>query len=430
MEIGLRFSSILGVITALLLSATCNAEELYRSDTVETRSRSEVKQLGVRMGGFLVFPRLGAEGLYDDNIFRLKSPKEDDFIWIVSPELAVNTNWIRHAFNILASADLGRYTENSSEDFDDWNLSVDGRYDVGTGATISGGGGIAQKHLNRGDPDELGFAAEPIVYIVNDAFARYTHRPGRLSLSTEADFTRYDFDDTDRVGGGSIDQQFRDRNRFGLEIDSGYEFSQRCKAVLRLSGNRRDYENAQPLSIGVFAKRSSWGYSVQAGAEFDYSGIVFGELLLGYQQRIFDDQIFPNIDAPAVTASINWNVTTLTNINAILEQSIEETPAPFFSGAIRTTGAVGVNHELLRNLILKINVGITKLDYKSIGAAELDEYYYGAGVGINYLMNRFLYIKAGYNYTQREEKNSSLPPPVLNRDFEDNQVFIRMEFQL
>jgi hypothetical protein len=382
------------------------------------------------MDGFLVFSRLGLEGLYDDNIFRTESNKVDDFIWIVSPEVAARSNWKRHALNFSAAADLGRYSDNTDEDYDDWEIAVDGRCDVGAGAAVLAGGGVAQRHLDRGEPDAPGRAAEPTVLLVPKAFVRYVHGPSKISLSAEGNYTRFDFDDVARIGGGKIDQQFRNRNDFGLEINSGFEFAPRRRALLQFNGSRREYDNDQELAPDVFAERSSWGYQVLAGFDFDFSGIFFGEFLLGYQQRIYDDQIFPNISAPAVAGSIDWNITSLTTISVTLDQSIQETTARFFSGYVQTRGVVTVDHEMLRNFILRIGGSVEKQDYEGIENAERDIDFYRAGIGIQYLMNRYLYIKAGYNYIKKEENSNLITSGGAERDFENNQVFIGLECHL
>jgi hypothetical protein len=424
------FTSIFVVILTLLFSITSDAQELHRSDTVDTRQRSEIEQLGIRVDGFLVYPRLGLEGLYDDNIFRTEQAEVDDFIWIVSPEVETRLNRNRHTLGFAASADLGRYTDNSDEDFNDWGLAVDGRYVASTGAWVLGRGQFAQRHEERGSPDAPGLAAEPTVYFVTDAFAQYVHRPSKITLRVDVDYTRFDFDDVARIGGGEIDQQFRDRNEYRLDVYPGYEFTPQFEGLLKVSGSRIDYDNSQELGSNVSATRSGWGYQIRTGIAFDFRGILLGELLLGYQERIFDDQIFPDISAPALSGSIDWNIKNLTTLNLTLEQSIEESSDLFFSGYLQTRGAVRLDHELLRNLIVRIRGSVEKQDYKGIEDAERDIYYYLAELGIQYLMNRHLYIKAGYKYVQREEQNNLVSSGVLDQDFRVNQVFIRLEGQL
>ena len=89
-----------------------------------------------------------------------------------------------------------------------------------------------------------------------------------------------------------------------------------------------------------------------------------------------------------------------------------------------------LDHELLRNLILSVRGSIAKLDYKSIGAANLYDDYYGTELGINYLINRYANFNAGYEYTRREGQSNIAAPAGQVRDFEVNQVFIRLECQL
>ena len=64
----------------------------------------------------------------------------------------------------------------------------------------------------------------------------------------------------------------------------------------------------------------------------------------------------------------------------------------------RSTVGLGVEHELLRNVILAANVGYTRDDFSGIDRTDNT---ISAGGGVNYLINRNFSVGAGYNYTTR-----------------------------
>ena len=61
-----------------------------RGETVTNRPRPELDRLGVRAGGLFIYPRLGLQEFYNDNIFYTDSGEEDDFITLISPRVDVS----------------------------------------------------------------------------------------------------------------------------------------------------------------------------------------------------------------------------------------------------------------------------------------------------------------------------------------------------
>ena len=77
---------------------------LDRGETVTNRSRPELDPLGMRAGSFLIYPRLGLQETYNDNIFAVESDEQDDFITLVRPQLDVRSDWTNHAVDLRAGA--------------------------------------------------------------------------------------------------------------------------------------------------------------------------------------------------------------------------------------------------------------------------------------------------------------------------------------
>ena len=60
-----------------------------RGETVATRARPELDPLGVRLGSFLVYPKVGTDMTWNDNVFASRSGTKDDVVFDIMPELAV-----------------------------------------------------------------------------------------------------------------------------------------------------------------------------------------------------------------------------------------------------------------------------------------------------------------------------------------------------
>ncbi|MBK8209463.1 MAG: outer membrane beta-barrel protein [Rhodospirillales bacterium] len=72
-----------------------------RGETVATRARPELDPLGVRLGTFLVYPSIGLQGTWNDNVFAVNSTKDakSDFVADITPGVAVESDWANHALN-------------------------------------------------------------------------------------------------------------------------------------------------------------------------------------------------------------------------------------------------------------------------------------------------------------------------------------------
>ena len=130
----------------------------------------------------------------------------------------------------------------------------------------------------------------------------------------------------------------------------------------------------------------------------DFGGITFGELYAGYLQQFYDDSDLSTVNAPTFGGALTWNATTLTTVSLAVERAVLETTFEDASAYVSTSGELTVDHELLRNVILTAGGAITNNNYE--GANRTDWFYIG-NLGARYLLNRNLYVSAGYLYRHR-----------------------------
>jgi hypothetical protein len=172
-----------------------------------------------------------------------------------------------------------------------------------------------------------------------------------------------------------------------------------------------------PDTTGV--DRDSWGYSVVGGVALDFGGITFGEIYAGYLQQFYDDSDLENVSAPTFGGALTWNATTLTTVTLAVERAVLETTDAGASGYISTAGELTVDHELLRNVILSASGAVTNNDYE--GTSRTDWFYIG-NVGARYLLNRNLYLSAGYLFRHRTSDEVN--------NFDQNLIRIGLQTQL
>ena len=389
---------------------------LPRGDTVAIRARPEYDPLGVRLGAFLLYPQLSVDEFYNDNIFAENDDEVDDFITRVQPELTLESNWSRHAFAVAGGGDFGIFAQNSEQNFQDWFAATDGRIDVSRDIAVYLGGGAAQRHELRGSPDDVGGAdSEPTIYYNYNAFARYDQSFDRVGLTVDALFNRLDYTETQIDGGENVDNDDRDRNVYSTPVRLGFEFTPDYEGFVRVAPNIRRYDET-PDFDGF--DRDSWGYQAVAGLAMDF-GITFGEIYAGYMQQFYDDSDLDDVNSPTFGGAMTWNATTLTTVTLAAERNVLETTAVGASSYVSTSGELTIDHELLRNVILSAGGAVTYNDYEGISRKD---WFYLGNFGARYLLNRNLYLSAGYLYRHRNSDDVE--------DFTQNVFRIGLQTQL
>jgi hypothetical protein len=384
-------------------------------DTVRGRPRPDYDPLGLRVGGFFLYPRASVSGLYRDNIFYRSANEESDFVSVFTPELRLRSNWNAHALNLFADANVVRYADNSDENHTEGRAGFDGRIDVTRSTAVLGNFAYARLAEERSSPDQTA-AAEPTRYDKYGPSARLTHRLNRLRVQLGGGITFYDFEDVPAIGGGTINMDDRDRSEAEASLQLGYEIVPNYEAFVRTSYDRRNYRSSRD-DAGL--DRDSDGWEVVAGLGVELGRVTYGNVFVGYLRQDFDDPILPSIEGIGFGGDVTWNPTQLTTVKFAASRIVEETTLAGAAGALTTRTGVTVDHELLRNLILTAQAQYANHDYDGISR---DDDVYGLSTGGDYLLNRNVSLRLRYAYARRDSS-------AVGGDYSVNSVLLRLVAQ-
>jgi hypothetical protein len=414
-RVGTLLSGCALALAAVLSAAGAQAQQPERGQSVFERPRPDYEPLGVRAGGFVLFPQVELGEAYNDNIFADPDDEEDDFITVLSPEVAARSDWGRHALNLRTGADAGFYLDNDDENFLDGFALVDGRLDVVRETYIFGGLGWRHRHEDRGSPDDVR-GEEPTEYDLYSANLGVFRGRGRISARVNGNVDRFDFHDVDAAGGTEINQDDRDRFQYVLSGQVGYEYLPETEAFVRVTGRVRNYDQISDTGID----RDSLGYAAVVGTDLDFTGKVSGEVFVGYQHTTYDDEVLNDIDGLAAGAAVLWNITGLTSLRGTLDVTTEETTQAGASGFLSTRAGAAIEHELMRNVLLGAGVTLGRDDYEGID--RQDDILIGS-LTARYLINRNFYAGAELTHRTRESDFSAA-------DFSQNVILFRLGAQL
>jgi hypothetical protein len=360
---------------------------------VGERQRPGFDPAGVRLGGFLFYPSLVAAPFYDSNLFASPADPVSDSGVVFSPRLSAESQFGRHGLNVEIGADRHRYRRQRTEDRTDLFAHADGRLDVSRDMVALATLDAALRHEDRGSPDSPALAAEPVPVGRLGGTATVNRTFNRLGLSLGTGVAWLDYEDVPRIGGGTLDQDFRDHVVYSLGGRASYAWSPGHRIFADLRGNWRRYRNPGP------APRDSQGFTALTGLEFALTTLLHGEVGLGYFRQDYNSRAIGAVEGPSYLASLIWNATPLMTLTLSGERQVQDATGLGAAARVESGFQAVLDYELLRNLIITPSLRFAHEDYA--GLARTDRVI-ESGLKLQYLVNRFFAVGGKYLFTNRD----------------------------
>jgi hypothetical protein len=373
-----------------------------RAVAVRDRPQPAYDPLGIQAGGFTVFPRLRSGVVHDDNVFAAKDDRQPATTTRLTPEVLVRSHWSRHALETRARAEIDRNLDFDSENTTDWILGGAGRLDIVRGVDITLAADYAHDHEARTAAGADPAARRPITFDLASASLAATRTRGRLRLRADAAVLRYDYRDGLSAAGVAIEQDDRDRTVARLTGRADYALSPATALFVQVARDDRDYR-----IVAGSPERSSSGHEALAGVDFELGALIRGEVAAGYIRQDFQDTAYGDLDGFSGRARLSWFPTQLTTLTATAARSVEDTGVIGSAGALRTDLSIGVDHELLRNLILMTEATWSEDDYNGLNRTDTR---FAAGFNAVYRLNRRYGLTAGLAYLDQSSSGAAAGP--------------------
>lgn len=397
------------------------------------RERTEYVQQGIHVGGFTLFPKLEINNEYDSNIYRRdrRLGTVDSYVAHFMPGFAARSNWNRHALNLTFDTDLTQYgSQGSQNNYEDIFTRLDGRLDVLHNSYFDGAFSYNSVHEDRGSPDQI-TGKGPTFYDTKAIDAFYTHKFNRVSVKPGFETIRYDYQDLLTSLNTVLAMSTRSHWEYKPSIRLGYEIQPEYEAYVKFIYKEADYDNlVLSNGNGIAYNRNSTGYNILGGLAFELTDLITGDMSVGYLERSYDDARLRDISGINGFVNLKWRPTELTTVRGRLSHDINETTQAGVSGVLATTLSLGVEHELMRNVILRAGGNFTNNDYEGFNPNTIilanrknrNDHIYGGNVGVKYLLNRNLSADLSYTYQNRDAN-------YVFSNYEVNQVMLNLRGQ-
>jgi hypothetical protein len=404
------FPAIVASVSALVVVHDAQSQEPDPNVPVTARPRPDFDPLGIRAGGFLIFPSMTVASSYDSNIFATNNDTTDDFIFSFLPAIEIRSNFPRHAINFAVQGDIGRYVSETRENYEDVGTTLGGRLDITRNSRLTAQARFAKDHERRDDPEDPGAdeTRNPVEFFAYAGSLGYQQEFNRFNVGLLGTFDRRDYDEQ----GSDSNEDERDRNLFGGRLRTGYFISPRINAFLQ-GAYRREQRDASNKS-----GRDNDLYSAAVGTEIDFTGLLFGEFFVGWSLQEFDESQFDSENGLDYGVNLTWNPTQLTTLR--LTGNGGFVPSDVGSSNLENTIALRVDHELLRNLLIGGQVAYRRNDFQD---TDRTDNRFDLGPNVTYLVNRNFSLGAGYTFTKRDSDNN-------DGEFDRHVVTVRVTAQL
>ena len=392
--------------------------ESVTGQTVKDRQRPETDPDGVPFGGMTLYPSLIGGLEYNSNIFALDdsvTPEISDILFIIEPGFVLRSNWSNHQLEIWGRASIGRYDDETSEDYEDYDAGFTSRWDIKRWTNIKINTRFQRLHEDRGSPDDVG-GINPTEYDLLTPEIEFNHTENRVSIRLNSRWDVLDFDDS--LGSlGVINQDDRDRTQWQGQAELGYAISSGVRAFVEGIIDNRDYDLV-PDDNGF--NRDSSGYGFVAGLYVELTGKLSARGSIGYRKQKFDDDPVL-IDFSGVVWSMDtiWQPSEMTTITLFASRKIEETTLDGFSAFFASTGGIVIDHEFRRNLIGSASFEYQKWDYQGTQSITRQDEIIRAMVELIYMMNRHLWVSARFTHVSRDSN-------LVGQDYDRNVALVSL----
>ena len=158
--------------------------------------------------------KVSVSSIYDDNIFALPH-KTSDFIFVISPDLQINSNWNRNSLQFDLSSEFDEYASHGSQNSMEYQGTAAYRLDVDHASQITLAASAARLTQPRTSVNTAANEFEPIQYDLLQAHLTGFRIFDRLKITSHIDVSDFSYDNVAAADGSFVREDFQDHSELG-----------------------------------------------------------------------------------------------------------------------------------------------------------------------------------------------------------------------
>lgn len=376
------------------------------------RSPSE---LGMSLGAFTLYPQVDLLAGFDDNVFATPAPAIGSAFTVIRPQLELRSEWLNHYLRLLAGGGFGFYAAAPTQNFQNYNIRLDGRLDIRNDFYLTGLVAFQRATEALGTPN-VTFSQAPTVADSLAAEVSLYQRFNRFFYQLTATATKYWYYEYSNIASLGLPAQSRNRTEFEERVRLGYEVSEGISVWLQPGINQRRYES--PTNT-VGQQRDSNGWFMNLGATAVLSPKTQLEGFVGYQ----------TLSYPADGTSTNsmifglrgvWNGYEPLTLRPAIMRSINESALINYQNYISTTIGVDFTYQINGPWQAVGGVAYNIAEFTpAFGVANVNprtDYFFRGSIGLLYSIRPQIQIGPLYEYASGWSTDVAAGGPAYTRN--------------
>lgn len=400
--------ALLLALPALASAQQADVLEDFRNDSLQFKREGAVAvrdrpqplydPVPYMIDGIAVMPRVSADATYDSNIFATPQAT-DDLILRIRPRMSASARLGSFDVNSAVEIDHRQYLSHGSQSTTDVAFGLAGRYDISRETQLYIGTRNGRRTEDRADPDSPLNLQEPVQYDYVSGYFGAAHSFNRLRIAGRVGVEDRNYQDGRDGLGNIVDQDFRGRTLLLGDLAAEYAFSPDTSAFVNLTVNKRNY----PAQALLEPSRDSKGYRLTAGASFELSKLVRGEVGLGYFQQDFESPEYDTVKGFAAKAKIEYFMTPLLTWTLKANRGAEEATTIGTGAYVTTAVSLQGDYEVMRNLIVSAGVNFEHDKFQ-----DIDRSYdiWGATLAADYKLSPRYALRLQYDFRDQDAKGA------------------------
>ena len=352
---------------------------------------------------------------YNDNIFATRNDEVDDILVSLKPSANYSLGDRNNRLTLSGSGELGRYLDNSIEDYNDWQVGINARSRLSPDVTLVAGGDYRWDHENRASPEAVN-GIEPTQYERAYGFAGLLVDTKPITARFVAMVNKFDFDDVNTLTG-IINNDDRDRTQYEFGVRAGYALNRQSEIFVQGAYDKRNYDQTID-DFGYY--RYSDGFTIAVGAKHRLTNRLSGELFVGYLQQDYRDARFTDISTIDFGAVVDWVGPAGLSASFRVDRSVEETTLPGASSYIHTSGSFSLTAHPNPRTSAGLGLRGSHYDYRGVDRAES---VLSANLWARYYLTRNLFVGTEYTLAERSSNAAGF-------DYDQNRFLFQIGAQL
>jgi hypothetical protein len=371
-------------------------------------------ELGITVGAFRLYPSIDIVTGLDNNVFTsntVSTTPSSSLSTIISPSLALRSEWLNHSINFLLGGGFGYYASAPTQNYQNYFLIVDGRVDIREDLSLIYSFGYRRATEALGTAN-VAFAQAPTVDESIPVTLSLTKRFNRLSVEVGGSVTRSWFTDFSTITTAGLNAESRNRNAYEEHIRFGYDLTEDVTVFIAPTLTQTRYD-LNPDSLGQDRNSGQAGLNLGASWQINPTSSISGSVGYGTSSGGLG-----NTSTYIFSLSGAWNGYQPLTIRPNLSRGISETALAAYRNTVTTTLGVDYNYQIFDEFVLVGGFSYSLSDYQPADVSALglaapasarQDAFARASIGFLWAPRPQFSIGPSFEYTQGSSSDSTGP---------------------